>query len=75
MLGPPFDDQIFKNDPRYMHYSRDKMRNIVKDDILCRQNYNDLREVGHVQVFSPGQRLKLLLQSLHGTAGKHPGFS
>ena len=51
LLGPPFYEQILKNDPRYMHHSRDKKRNIIKHDILCRQNYNDLGEVGHVQVF------------------------
>ena len=37
MLGLPFDEQMFLNDARYMHYSRDKKRNIIKDDILCRQ--------------------------------------
>ena len=39
-----------------MHYSRNKKRNIIKVDIICRQ------------------LLKLLVQSLHGTAGKHPGI-
>ena len=58
-----------------MHYSRNKKRIIIKDDILCRQYYNDLGEVSHLQVLLPGQLLKVLLQSLHGTAGKHPGIS
>ena len=58
-----------------MHCSRNKKRIIIKDDILCRQYYNDLGEVSHLQVLSPGQLLKVLLQSLQGTAGKHPGFS
>ena len=74
MLGLPFDEQILLNDARYMHYSRNKKRIIIKDDILYRQYYNDIGEVSHLQVPSPGQLLKVLLQSLHGTAGKHPGI-
>ena len=37
MLGLPFDEQILLNDARYMQYSRNKKRIIIKDDILCRQ--------------------------------------
>ena len=70
MLGLPFDEQILLNDASYMHYSRNKIRMIIKDDILCRQNYNDLGGVSHL-----GQLLKVLLRSLHRTAGKHPGIS
>ena len=58
-----------------MHYSRNKKRIIFQDDILCRQYYNDTGEVSHLQVLLPGQLLKVLLQSLHGTAGKHLGIS
>ena len=75
MLGLPFDEQILLNDARYMHYSRNKKRIIIKDDILYRQYCNDIVEVSHLQVLLPGQLLKVLLQSLHGTAGKHPGIS
>ena len=75
MLGLPFDQQIFLNDAQYMHYSRNKKCIIVKDDILCQQYCNDLGEVIQLQVLLPGQLLKVLLQSLHGTAGKHPGIS
>ena len=75
MLGLPFDEQISLNDARYMHYSRNKKRIIIKDDIPCRQYYNNLGEVSHLQVFLPGRLLKNLLQSLHGTAGKHPDIS
>ena len=75
MLGLPFDEQILLNDARYMHYSRNKKRIMIKDDILYRQYYNDIGEVSHLQVLLPGQLLKVLLQSLHGTAGKHPGIS
>ena len=75
MLGFPFDEQILLNDTGYMHYSRNKKRIIIKDDILYRQYYDDIGEVSHLQVLLPGQLLKVLLQSLHGIAGKHPGIS
>ena len=75
MLGLPFDEQLLINDASYMHYSRNKKRIIIKDDILYRQYYNDIGEVSHLQVLLPGQLLKVLLQSLHGTAAKHPGIS
>ena len=75
MLGLPFDEQILLSDARYMHYSRNKKRIFIKDDILYRQYYNNIGEVSHLQVLLPGQLLKFLLQSLHGTAAKHPGIS
>ena len=75
VLGLPFDEQILLNDARYMHYSRNKKGIIIIDDILCRQYYNDLGEVSHLQVLLPGQLLKVLLQPLHGTSGKNPGIS
>ena len=75
MLGLPFDEQFLLPDARYMHYSRNKKRIIIKDDILWRQYDNDLGEVSHLQVLLPGQLLKVLLQSLHAKAGKPPGIS
>ena len=55
VLGLPFDEQIFINGARYMHFSRNKKRIIIKDAILCRHYYNDLGEVSHLQVLLPGQ--------------------
>ena len=75
MLGLPFDEQILLNDARYLHYSRNKKRIIIKDDILYRQYYNDIGEVSHLNVLLPGQLVKVILQTLHATAGKHPGIS
>ena len=75
MLGLPFDEQILLNDARYMHYSRNKKRITIKDDILYRQYYNNIGEVSHFQVLLSGQLLKVFVQSLHGTTGKHPGIS
>ena len=58
-----------------MQYSGNKKHLFIKYDILSRQYCNDLGEVSHMQVFLPGQLLKVLLQSLQGTTGKHPGKS
>ena len=55
MLALPFDEQILLNDARYMHYSRNKKRIIIKDDILYRQYYNDIGEISHLQVLLPGK--------------------
>ena len=75
MLGLLFDEQILLKDACYMQYSRNKKRIIIKDDILCRQYYNNLGEVSHLQVSLPGKIFRVLQQSLHATAGKHPGIS
>ena len=75
MLGLPNDEQSLLYDARYVHYSGNKKRIIIKDNILCRQCYNDLGEVSRLHVFLPGHLLKVLLKSLLGTAGKHPGVS
>ena len=53
----------------------EKKRIIIKDDILSRQYYSGLGEVSLLQVLLPGQFIKVLLQSIHGTAGKHLGIS
>ena len=58
-----------------MHFYRNKMCDIIKDDTLCRQHHIDIEEFSHLQVFLPVQLLKILLQSLHGTTAKHQGFS
>ena len=75
LLGLSYDGQILLNDARCMHFSGSKKRIIIKDDILCRQNCNDLGEVSHIHVVLPRQSLKVLLQSLYGTVGKQPGIS
>ena len=75
MLRTSLDQQILLKDARYMHGSRNKKRNIIKDDIQSRQYYNDFGEVSHLQVLFSGQLLKVLIQSLHGTVDKHPGIS
>ena len=58
MLGLPLEEQILLKDARYMHYSRNKKRIIIKDDILYRQYYNGIGEVSHLQVLLPDNYLK-----------------
>ena len=59
MLGLPFDEQNILNGARYIYYSRNKKRIIIKYDILGRQYYNDFGEVSHSHVLLPGQLLKV----------------
>ena len=35
LLGIPFDEQVLLKDARYTHFSRNKKRIIIKEDILC----------------------------------------
>ena len=75
LLGLPFDEQILINEVGYMQNTGNKKRIITRGDLLCRYYYNDLGEVGHSKVPPLGKLPKVLVKSLHGTAGKHPGIS
>ena len=55
MLGQTIHERFLMNDARYMYFSRNNMRISIKNEILCRQYYNDLGEVSHLQVLLPGQ--------------------
>ena len=74
MFGLQFDEQILLNDASYKQYSRNKKRISIKDAIHCQQYYNKHGQVSHLQVLLSGQLLKVLLQSLHGTAGNTQAF-
>ena len=54
-LSLSFDEQILATNPRYTLYSRSKQSIIIKDDNLDRQNYNDVGEISHLQLFLPVQ--------------------
>ena len=75
MLGLPFDDQVSINDARYMDYSRNKERTILKEDILYRQYYKEVVDINHLQVILPVQLFAAILKSLDGIASKHPGIT
>ena len=50
MRGLPCDEENPATNPRYTHYRRNKRHIIKKDNILCRQNNNDVGEINHLQV-------------------------
>ena len=47
----------------------------LKDEILTRQYFDETGNVKYHQILLPQHLLRELLQSLHGTAHKHPGIS
>ena len=71
----PFDQKIFATNPLYIHFSRNRNRIIIRDDILNRQYYNDVGDISHLQVLQPIQLKDTLLNSLIGEAGNHAGIS
>ena len=50
-------------------------RLVVNDDVIARQYYDETGKVKYNQILLPQHPLKELLQSLHGTAHKHPGIA
>ena len=75
MAGRPFDDQVLFNFARYMLYSRNTKRVILKDDAPYRQHYNKVVHINHLQVLLSSRLLAALLKTLHGRASKQPGLS
>ena len=68
-------ENLLQQDARYRHYSKNLERIVVKDEILTRQYFDEKGNVKYHQILLPQQLLQQLLQSLHGTAHKHPGIS
>ena len=64
-----------QQDARYKHYANNLERIVLKDEILTRQNFDETGNVKYHQILLPQHLLQELLQSLHGTAHKHPGIS
>ena len=50
-------------------------RIVIKDEILTRQYFDETGSVKYHQILLPQHLLQEMLQSLHGTAHKHPGIS
>ena len=70
-----FDEKKLGANPIYNHCCQNKKRIIIKVDILYRQNYNDVVGIIQLQALLPVQLGDILLNFLHGQAGKHPGMS
>ena len=50
-------------------------RIILKDEVLTRLYYDETGQIKNHQILLPQHLLQELLESLHGTAHKHPGIS
>ena len=74
IMGLPFDKQILIFGASTCNIPEAK-RIIIRDDLHCRQYYKDLGEVSYLPFLKTGQLLKMLLKSLHGKTGNHPGIS
>ena len=75
ILNEEYSDQILQQDARYRHYAKNIERIIVREDILTRQYFDETGQVKYYQILLPQHLLQELLQSLHGSAHKHPGIS
>ena len=70
-----YSETILQQDSRYRHYCRQMDRLSVQDDIIFRDYYDETGSVQFRQAFLPIHLVTELLQSLHGSANKHPGIS
>ena len=70
-----YSEELLQQDIRYKHYLNNLDRIVLKDEIVTRQYYDETGRVKYHQVLLPKHLLTELLQTLHGTAHKHPGIS
>ena len=75
LLHEDYSENILHQDARYRHYANNMERIALKDEILTRQYFDETGNVKYHQILLPQHLLRELLQSLHGTAHKHPGIS
>ena len=75
LLHEDYSENILQQDARYRHYANNLERIVLKDEILTRQYFDETGNVKYHQILLPQHLLRELLQSLHGTAQKHPGIS
>ena len=69
-----FED-IQQQDIRYKHYLNNLDRKVLKNEIVTRQYYGDTGQIKYRQILLPKHLLKELMQAIHGTAHRYPGFS
>ena len=75
LLHEEQSENVLQQDARYRHYAIDLERLVVKEDILTEQYFDETGNVKYHQILLLRHLLQDLLQSLHGTAHKHPGIS
>ena len=74
-LHEEYSEILLHQDARYRHYANNLERIVLKDEILTRQYFDETGNVKYHQILLPQHFFQELLQSLHGTAHKHPGIS
>ena len=70
-----YSEEILQQHIRYKNYLNNIDRIVLKDEVVTRQYYNEAGQVKYHQILLPKHLLKDLLQAVHGTAHRHPGFS
>ena len=75
LLHEDYSENVLHQDARYRHYPNNLERIVVKKDILTRQNVDGTRNVKYHQILLPQCIIQELLQSVNGTAHRHPGKS
>ena len=74
-LGQPHDNVLLTTDRRYKLYKANEDRIILLDGLLFRKYYGVTGSVNYYQILIPKQFVNLVLRSLHGEFGKHPGIT
>ena len=75
LLHEEYSENFLQQDARYRHYANNLERIVLKDEIVTRQYFDETANVKYHQILLLQHLLQDLLQSLHGTAHKHPGIS
>ena len=75
LLHEEYSENILQQDARYRHCANNLERIVLKDEILTRQYFDETGNIKYHQILLPQHLLRELLQSLHGTAHRHPGIS
>ena len=70
-----YSETVLQQDPRYRPYRRQLDRLSLHEKIIYRDYYDETGSVHLCKVLLPKHLVTELLQSLHGTANKHPGIS
>ena len=70
-----YSEEILQQDNRYKHYLHNLDRQVLKDQSLTRQYYDETGQVKNHQTILPKHLVEELLQDIHFTACRHPGFS
>ena len=75
LLHEEYSENVLQQDAQYRHNESNLERIVVKEEILTRHYFDETGNVVYYQILLPQHLLQELLQSLHGTAHKHPGIS